>query len=844
MNHSAITRNNGLQPGCLAHSVSVVMFFLPGFVVAQAGDPASTADARDAHELPELLITAPVQNPGGVDETGAGRTVFEREYIEQFGRADGGLDSVLKLVPGIQFGEDAESVEGMTDLKPESISISGGRFYENRFVVDGLSNSNRLDPASNSDGSGIDDIGGHEQSLFLDSDLIGELRVYESNVPAAYGGFTGGVVDATTRRAGDEAEGRISLSGTRSDWTNFRVFTREFDPETDTNPPIPPEEPDYERYRANFHYSAPLTGSVGLLTSVSQAYSETPGVSLGETRNRTQSNQNVLFKLSSDVGAAGILDLSATYAPYKSESFLTDVRGSDYTVEGGGYSVRAGYDYLGDSLEHEVDLGWTRSVNRREAPNGYFTWQNTRSRQWGREADAGLTREGGYGDLDKFQESTTLTYSVTTFPIRFGGLDISHEAGIEASNSSYRFKRDNTLYVYDKAVVNSDVQCRGITLDCVQEEQYFSGRRVYQAEDVTVRLNEAALYGETTFAWSRLTGAFGIRYDYNDFLKNHDVAYRSRGTFDVFGDGQTRLIAGLNRYYGAALLTYKLREARASFYREYRAIEQNIVTDWERESGQGDYRYVFDDVETPYSDEQTLGMEQTLFGGIMTVKLVKRDNEDEFARTTTDTQEDGFRYYIMNNDGSSEYRGVSVGWNGVFGNTLVNVHGTWSETETRNADYDDPVNDIPPSEFVYYEGKRVAYGELDVLRSDFNRPVVVNISVAHRFHERLSGSVNGRFRGAYDQIVRTGRIVEGELIDTGGGEVVREFLDEYVDEKRQATFLVDLGMEYRHPVTADSFLTTGVEVRNVFDDRVYTVPEGQSGVEPGRQLWLTLALDF
>ncbi len=73
-------------------------------------------------------------------------------------------------------------------------------------------------------------------------------------------------------------------------------------------------------------------------------------------------------------------------------------------------------------------------------------------------------------------------------------------------------------------------------------------------------------------------------------------------------------------------------------------------------------------------------------GGIITLKLVTRDNRDEFARTTTQPRQDGYRYYIMNNDGSSEYRGVSMGWNAVYGETLVSVHGTWSETETQNAD--------------------------------------------------------------------------------------------------------------------------------------------------------------
>lgn len=801
-------------------------------------------DLSSAETLPELLITAPVTNPGGVGETGSGEHVFGQDYIEQFGSSDGSLEGVLKLIPGIQFGEDSESVEGLTDLKPESISISGGRFYENRFVVDGLGNSNRLDPASDSDGAGIDGIGGHEQALFLDADLIGELRVYDSNVPASYGGFTGGVVDATTRRAGSKAEGKLSVSGTRSQWAEFRTYTRDWDPESGGLPPSPPSEPEYERYRANFHYSSPLTNSVGLMTSVSQAYSETPDVTLGKTRNRVQRNQNVLLKLSSELGSRSVLDISATYAPFENEGYLTDVKSSDYIVEGGGYSLKAGYDYLGEGVEHEIDLGWTQSVNNREAPNGYYSWENTRSRQWGREADVGLSREGGYGDLEMIQESTSLAYRVKTLPIAIGPLEVHHQAGAEVGQSSYRYDRDETLFVYDNAVINSEVQCRGVAEDCVQKEQYFAGRRVYDADDVTVRLKEAALHAESTMGWRRLSGTLGLRYDYNDFLKNHDVAFRSRATLDVFGDASTRVIAGYNRYYGAALLTYKLREARAPFYREYRGTEQNIVSDWERESGQGDYRYVFDDVKTPFSDEQTIGVEQTLFGGLMTFKVVKRDNQDEFSRTETETQDDGYRYFIMNNEGRSEYLGISLGWNAVYGNTLLSIHGTWSETETNNADYDDPIDDMSASEFVSYKGERVPYGDLDILRSDFNRPIVVNVGLSHRFSDQLSAFANARYRGDYDQIKRTNQEVEGDLIDSGSGEVIRERLTVYEDEERKATLLFDLGVDYRIPLVRDSVLVAGLEVKNALNDRVHTVSEGESGVEPGRQLWLSLGLNF
>jgi hypothetical protein len=814
-------------------------------LVASSGASAETPtpSPEDAVSLPTLLITAPVQNPGGLDDTGAGETVFDQTYVEQFGQADGTLDGVLKLVPGLQFGEDSESVEGLTELRPQSVSISGGRFYENQFVLDGLSNSNRLDPASDGDGSGIHGVAGHEQSLFLDAGVIDRLAVYDANVPAAYGGFTGGVVDATTRRAGDEPEGRVRVSGTHAGWTRFHVLTRDWDPDTQTEPPEPPDSPDFKRYRASATYATPLADGLGLLASLSESYASTPELTLDQTRNRIQRNRNLLFKLSSDVGGAGTLDLTATWAPYESEGFIENVRDSDYTLSGGGYGLKAGYEHLGAHLEQSLDLGWTRSDSSREAPNGYFPWENTRSRQWGLEADVGLSREGGYGDLDMVEDATSLGYSLRTLPVAWGDVDLHHEAGVDARHSRSWFRRDDTLYVYDDAVINPDVQCRGYTTDCVQEEQYFSSRRVYQADDVTVALNEIGLYGETTVTWRRLTGTLGLRYDYNDFLRNHDLAWRSRARFDVFGDGRTQLMAGLNRYYGAPLLSYKLREARAPYYTEYRSTEQNIVTDWERAAGQGDYRYRFDGLKTPYSDEVALGLSQALFGGTLTLKLVRRDNRDEFSRTTTETQADGYRYYLMNNEGSSDYRGISLGWNGVYGQTLVNIHGTWSETETRNADYDDPVDATASSEYVWYRGKRIKYGELEALREDYNRPLVIQVAVSHRFSEAWSGTVSGRYRGGYDAIVETSRTVDGELVDTGNGEVVRESLEVYEDERRRATLLFDASLEHRYPI-GDTELVAGVEVRNLLNDRVYTVSDGDSGIEPGRQLWLTLGLDF
>ena len=63
------------------------------------------------------------------------------------------------------------------------------------------------------------------------------------------------------------------------------------------------------------------------------------------------------------------------------------------------------------------------------------------------------------------------------------------------------------------------------------------------------------------------------------------------------------------------------------------------------------------------------------------------------------------------------------------------------------------------SEYVWYRGKRIKYGELEALREDYNRPLVIQVAVSHRFSEAWSGTVSGRYRGGYDAIVETSRTV-------------------------------------------------------------------------------------
>lgn len=800
------------------------------------GLPGAASRADDAVALPTITVQAGAEDSSRIGAGAEGEYLLDRRHLDEFGAANGSLTESLQNQPNLHYSEGRYSPESLYDLRPQSISISGGRYYENSFLIDGLSVDSRLDPAGNVSDTSLDDVPGHEQALFLDLDMIESVRVFDSNVPAAYGRFTGGVVEAETRRAGAERETRLHYSTTRSDWVDYHLFLYE-DP-LDPQPAAPPEPPVFERTRLGISHATPIGKDSGLWASLQYSTSTTPTLSLNRSEQLRQEQMGASAKFSTRWAEYAYLDTTLSYAPYTKQALIEDAKDSRFTLQGGGIQLGTTATLYSGPVKHKIKLGANYSENSRQAPKDFFNWANTPSRDWGLQADISRSREGGFGDLDKYQAGLSAAWEAVREDLDLHGLPLRLDYGAELRYSRLGFERPEPLYIYQEAVVNTQVQCRGNDYDCVQGEQYFSQRNVYPADEVSVDLLESALYAEATVDVGRLRATAGLRYDYDDFLKNHNLAWRTRGRLDVFGNGGTQLIAGYNRYYGGALLTYKLREARAPYYQEYRGTTHNVVNDWEPDSGQGSYRYVFDEVRTPYSDEYTFAVKQHLWGGLAELKLLARAYRDEFSRTTTQTQPDGYRYYLMNNEGSTDYKSISLAWDRRYGSMTLGVYASYSETETRNADYDDPVDPIASDEYVWYDGRRLHYGELEILRQDYARPWVVGAYLSRRFGQRLLASVQTRYRSSYETIVETSRTVPGELIELPGGGIARETLTVYETRRLPSTWITDLKLAWRIPLAEQADLRLELQVNNLFDARTHTVAEDESGVEIGRNFWL------
>ena len=107
----------------------------------------------------------------------------------------------------------AELAPGLTNDTPnaDQVSIAGGFAYDNVFLIDGVDVN--------------DNLFGSPNNLFIE-DAIEETQVLTSGISADYGRFSGGVVNAVTKRGGNEFSGSYRTTLNNPKWTSLNPFEK------------------------------------------------------------------------------------------------------------------------------------------------------------------------------------------------------------------------------------------------------------------------------------------------------------------------------------------------------------------------------------------------------------------------------------------------------------------------------------------------------------------------------------------------------------------------------------------------------------------------------------------
>lgn len=775
--------------------VMIALLYAPPMLWAENSQLVPEDDqhktATDLHILSPVVVHA--------TSIESGVTTIEGADLELMPSATGSITEALKGMSQIQYDYQGQSSLTVGEIAPPRISISGAKPYENNFMIDGMSVTNTLNP------SGLDDVrsavvltvGGGDTTVFYDTDLIESIQVYSSNVPAQYGGFVGGVVDAKLRKPVTD-RWRFSVSGRYTEDSLFDL--RDVDEESREHD----NQPRFTIYRAGLSAEGPINDQVSLLLSYSRHHSSIPltritsdGSEYKDSQKRV--NENYFARLSLQPHNELNINLDITYAPYRARRWDHAFRDSEWDIENRSwrFATQADYSLGAGVLTAKAAL----------AQHGFSRDSKTSFRYSGPD-----DTYGGLGDAENRtrEAAASLSFSSTDHYLENG--NVSYAAGVD-----YGYKHIDMW--------NEGTEIHSVTA---------TRRTIQTYEEISQSGHNSNLggYGQFELAWYRLMVRPGIRIDYDRFSGNTDISPRFKSEYDLFGNRVLCLGVGANRYYGQHLSAYAFRRYRPANTQRYDI--QADGSEIPKDPSVGDSRfYSSDGLSTPYSDEISGEISGSVFGFDYSFSVLQRKHKNQLISKTDDRSS-----YYLTNDGNSEYREISFSIQHDIrlaspGSHRLALNVSKSRTNSFNGYYNSDVYTGLTLlgydynyDTVFFNGKYMSRAEMPA--ENFNSPWILTLSTNSKFfddHLRLYTVT--RWRGSSRGLVSdntddtpygtvTGR-ASGFWINADGG-----YSNAYKTGKISGGSTTDITAEFDAIKTDRYHLTLILEVLNIFNGNMQT----------------------
>ncbi|SMB23120.1 TonB dependent outermembrane receptor [Sterolibacterium denitrificans] len=837
-----------------------------------------------------ILVAIPALRTGASGESGSatalapvlvvdgrewmGASTIDRHTIEAQPGGNGDITSLLKINPSVAFDNLQLSSKTPGEIAPADISINGAKFYQNAFVVDGVNMNNDIDPGQ-SNPNLLADVPGRSQGLALDTDLLESIVVYDSNVPAAYGRFNGGVVEANTRRPSKEPSGKISYQSTRSSWTRYHIDEAQqysFENSGNYN-----EQPEFDKTIVRATLEGHLTDNFGLLANISQKRSSMPTsfyssnnvAAMGsEKRDQKREIDNYFVKAFWKPADRLEIESSLAYAPENNIYWRSNSANSSFETQSGGTQLNLKARWDGDLAKVEHNLSYGKLEQSRDsAYDDWFTWRKSTTKDWGIGNTATTSsNEGGYGDVDQAQK--TLSYRINADWKSFSLLGATHrlQTGLELSRQYVRYARltESSTYVTPVATstctngsgVTDSVACDIGTTLAGWNGQFFTQRTRYAtgAFDFTTNQQTAWLQDEIDFG--KLNLRPGLRLDSDDYMNKTTLAPRLAAQYDVFADRGTVLNAGANRYYGRSITSWRLQEGRNQL--RYNTEKRTTLDDAWTLGTQATNLVKFSELEIPYDDELMAGIGQRWLGAQYDLKYVNRKGRDQVIQvsgtsigqpSTDPTLSPSYTTYT--NGGRSETDIVTltvtplqeIRWLGT--RTTGQLALDWTDKKQNAPDYlydsVDSTNYIL-NPYIQYNGQIMRYADRPA--DNYNRPWTLRLSSLTNIPQwNLTWTNFLRYRAAYSKIAQTTSAASSPIVHDGQKVAI------WSKRKFSNALTWDMRLGWEIPLARKQALFVNLDVFNVLDavsvaDSNTAISTGIPVYEVGRQFWLEVGYRF
>ncbi|MET4733162.1 hypothetical protein ABIE64_001883 [Thalassospira sp. MBR-102] len=823
----------------------------------------------------EEIVTAPVSvsaNRTTIFQLGtgaaSGSTVYGEEMIGAVVQGDSDPNKIFRANPNVQFQASSAnsttqnrlSESGATsvkeqDLRPAGMSISGGRVDQNNIMIDGVGINSYFaaeglgnDPANMpSDDTNLPNpnlvYGVHPQSVYIDSNILEQAEIFDSNVSAKYGGFQGGVVNYTIKNPSEKPEFSASINRGGSNWTDYHLKSRD---EADSDA----REPKFERLSYGGSASTPLNENWGMLVSVSRRTAETTRAAdadylLMEDVTTETVADNVLAKLRYENDDGLGLTFQTVYAPYAQEWASSRRYDSSMDIKGDGLNSYVGLD---------TPLSWKgygfSDVN-------FDTKLSINSSKTGRDAETNTALEvrgNDGGKYDPFCDSTTCNFG-TLGDLYQSQQEISYQADFEARHYSNKLgfgadirrieaeiERPETARRYYSATANAGIVC-AVPGDISCEDGVQANRRLleYRAYKGGADFYTGALYTQyalnlDAIPFGDLEVQPGLRVERDTFLRNTNLAPRFNATY--YTDLGIDFNLGWNRYFASNMLSYALNDLSPGVDSYSRSVGAGAVGDYDLLTlGGGRTNYGGQRLKTPFTDERAAAVSFPLpmLGGQTRLKVVDRNGRDQFSRVEGET---GSSSYTLSNEGKSSYRSYSIEWAKKFEDRFLDashtfsINGQYAERETSNNSY---FGSNEEEEDIVFNGQVVSPNALSLISGNLDEPWLINAALYSEFDDgRLRTGLTGRYTFSYEIVADSG---DNQNI---GGVVY----DVYEMRPEKARFDLDMTLDYDVVREDSGTLTLNVSIDNVLNRGGAHTLVSDTPYRKGRTVWLGLTYTY
>ena len=577
---------------------------------------APSAENIKSYELEAVDITAKAE----YDEYNSGQAV-NRQAIESTSSGNGDIPSVLKTLPNVKAPSNASSSNMPTELDPANISISGGSPYQNSYQVDGLSMNFDTDTTGYTTGGVHRPRGARLQGLNVDASLLDSVVVLDSNIPARYGRFSGGVVQSNIRKPRTDGwHGDLSFQTTNSFMTTQRLYDNgsfSLDPSSGNY------QDDFNKFIFRASLEGGITDTLSMLAAFSTARSQFTAPTFSQTklnllsssghtyshyydpteeRTHKRRNDNYYIKLFWEPSKDFNLEYSLAYMPSTNTYFVADALDSRSKQIQGGWQTNLKTLWSTDLGLWTNQLGYTRLTNLQRGDNPYSSLPLDGPTGVSTNGSSEWLMEGGANDYDTTQDNFTFKSDFVFTPVEAWISTHTFRVGVDLDYQISDFNRLEEGKIYLLSIVSSNRNGSNVAKDMPAgqtcnpdgfgnmscgDDHYLPILGYFPKNRATVRTFNYSVFGEDDINFDLGKGGdinarLGLRFDgFLDWASNSYDTPLSNAEFNSLDKNMNRvklaprfslqyvapwqrewessLTFGANRYYARNLSGYRLQ---------------------------------------------------------------------------------------------------------------------------------------------------------------------------------------------------------------------------------------------------------------------------------------------